>query len=105
MSYPPPAGYGGGGYGAPAAAPDNNMTIAAISLAVGVFCGGCLAAIPGVVAVVNASKVKGLAASGNYGGAQEAAANARKWAMIGFVVTAVLFVLIVLLNVVASSSS
>lgn len=102
MSYPPQGGYGGG---PPQAAPDNNMTISVISLVVGVLCGGCLGAIPGIVAVVNAGKVGGLAASGNYGGAQEAAANARKWAMIAFVVTAVIFVAVVIINILAAGSS
>lgn len=102
MSYPPQGGYGGG---PPQAAPDNNMTISVISLVVGVLCGGCLGAIPGIVAVVSAGKVGGLAASGNYGGAQEAAANARKWAMIGFAVTAVLFILGVILQLAVLGSS
>ena len=102
MSYPPQGGYGGG---APAAAPDNNMTISVISLVVGVLCGGCLGAIPGIVAVVSAGKVGGLAASGNYGGAQEAAAKARKWAMIAFVVSAIVFVISLILNFAVLSNS
>ncbi len=104
--YPPPGGYGGG-YGAPAAAPANNMTMAVISLVVGVLCGGCLGAIPGIVAVVNANKVGGLAASGNYGGAQEAAGKAKTWAIIAFVVSAIVFVagVILQLAVIGSDSS
>lgn len=98
MSYPSQGG------GAPAAVPNNNMTIAVISLVLGVLCGSCLGAIPGIIAVVNAGKVGGLAASGNYGGAQEAAANARRWAIIGFVITAIVFVLIVIIQIAAANS-
>jgi len=76
------------------------MTISVISLVVGVLCGGCLGAIPGIIAVVNAGKVGGLAASGNYGGAQEASAKARKWAMIAFIVSAVVFVVGIVLQLV-----
>lgn len=106
MSYPPPPAqpaYPGGGYAAPA--PNNNMPISIGSLVAGVLCGGCLGAIPGIIAVVNAGKVGNLAAQGDQAGAQTAAANARKWAIIGFVVTAVLFVLIVGANILLGAAA
>jgi hypothetical protein len=70
------------------------MAISVVSLVVGIMCGCLVTAIPGIMAVVQASKVNGLAAAGNVGGAHEAAAKARKYAIIGFIVTAVAFVLI-----------
>ena len=88
MSYPPQGGHGG-------SAPPNNMGIAIASLVAGIMCGCGVTAIPGVFAVVQANKVQGLAVSGQHGAATEAAAKARKYAMLGFVVTAVAFVLIV----------
>lgn len=99
MSYPPPPSqpaYSGGGQAV--TPPNNNMPISIASLVAGVLC-TCLGGVPGIIAVVNAGKVGNLAAQGDQAGAEQAAANARKWAIIGFVVTAILFVLLVGLQV------
>ena len=59
--------------------PDNNMLWAILST---LFC--CLPL--GIVAIINAAKVDGLYRSGDYSGAQEAAANAKKYAQYGLVI-------------------
>ena len=58
--------------------PDNNMLWAILST---LFC--CLPL--GIVAIINAAKVDGLYRSGDYSGAQEAADNAKKYALYGLV--------------------
>ena len=56
--------------------PDNNMVWAILCT---ILC--CLPL--GIVSIVYSSKVDGLYAQGDYAGAQEAADNAKKWAMWG----------------------
>jgi hypothetical protein len=69
-SYTPPAG----GFGVPAAKPDNYLVWAILTT---LFC--CLPF--GIVSIVNAAKVDGLWSAGQYGEAAEAADNAKKWAI------------------------
>ena len=59
--------------------PDNNMLWAILST---LFC--CLPL--GIVAIINAAKVDGLYRTGDYSGAQEAADNAKKYALYGLVI-------------------
>ena len=59
--------------------PDNNMLWAILCT---LFC--CLPL--GIVAIINAAKVDGLYRSGDYSGAQEAANNAKKYALYGLVI-------------------
>ena len=59
--------------------PDNNMLWAILST---LFC--CLPL--GIVAIINAAKVDGLYRSGDYSGGQEAADNAKKYALYGLVI-------------------
>lgn len=66
--------------------PDNNMVWAILCT---ILC--CLPL--GIVSIVYSSKVDGLYAQGDYAGAQEAADNAKKWAMwgaIGGVITTII---------------
>jgi hypothetical protein len=105
MSYPPQGGYGGYGGGAP---PKNNMTISVVSLVLGLS--GCiLFAIPGIMAVMQASKVNGLAQAGQHGAAVEAAGKARRLAIIGLVISGIAIVLaivaVVLIIVFADDTS
>jgi len=85
--------------------PANNQGLAIGSVIAGVLCGGCLGVIPGIVALVSASKVNNLHAQGDAHGALEAARRARTWAIIGFVVSAVIFVIVVVLQVAVLNSS
>ncbi len=55
----------------------------------------------GIVSIVYSTKVSGLWAQGRYAEAQEAANNAKKWAIIGAIVGAVAAVIFVLIYVVA----
>lgn len=55
----------------------------------------------GIVSIVYSNKVSGLWAQGRYAEAQEAANNAKKWAIIGAVVGVVAAVIFVLIYVVA----
>lgn len=65
--------------------PDNNMLWAILCT---VFC-----CVPlGIVAIINAAKVDGLYRSGDYDGAQEAADNAKKYALYGLIFGIVVFV-------------
>ena len=65
--------------------PDNNMLWAILCT---VFC-----CVPlGIVAIINAAKVDGLYRSGDYEGAQEAADNAKKYALYGLIFGIVVFV-------------
>ena len=69
----------------------NNLVWAILST---LFC--CLPL--GVVSIIYAAKVDGLAAAGDIQGAQQASANAKKWAIISaasLVVIAVLYVLFI----------
>lgn len=49
----------------------------------------------GIVAIVNAAKVNGLASQGDMAGAREAAASAKKWSTIGFGVGIVVNLIVV----------
>jgi hypothetical protein len=69
------------------------MGLAVGSLVFAVLCGGCLAIIPGIFAVVNASRVQSLSAQGDFAGAQDAADKARTMAMVTFVVGAIMLVI------------
>lgn len=53
----------------------------------------------GIIAIVNASKVSGLAAAGKINEAMEASNNAKKWALIGLILGFVINVLVFLVNV------
>ena len=55
----------------------------------------------GIVAIINAAKVNGLVASGDYAGAREASASAKKWSTIGFVIGLVVNIISLIVQVVA----
>jgi len=84
MTYPPPPPpfapppYGVPQGGCPTQQPDSNLVWGILST---VLC--CLPL--GIVSIVYASKVSGLWAQGRYAEAQEASANAKKWAIWGAV--------------------
>ncbi len=77
---PPPYGHGQGqpfGYGPPPTQPPDNYLVWSILCTV-------LCCLPlGIVAIINSSKVNGLWAAGQYGEAQKASENAKKFAMWG----------------------
>jgi hypothetical protein len=83
MTYPPPPPpqpppYGAPQGGPPTQQPDSNLVW-------GILC-TVLCCLPlGIVSIVDASKVSGLWAQGRYAEAQEASANAKKWAIWGAV--------------------
>jgi hypothetical protein len=85
--YPP--GYGPGGYGVQVG---NNMALAIVATVVGFLC-SCIGVIPGVVAIVFASQVNSKLQLGDVDGATRSAKSARTWAIVAFVVVAVLLVL------------
>lgn len=101
----PQYGYGGGSYpGAPqygqqptGAKPDSNLVWGILAT---VLC--CLPF--GIVSIVKASKVDGLWNSGQYAAAQQASADAKKWAIISAVVGLVVGVLYVIVAVLAGVS-
>ncbi len=66
--------------------PDNYLVWAILST---ILC--CLPL--GIVAIVYSSKVDGLYNQGDYAGAQEAADNAKKWAMWSAIISIVILVL------------
>lgn len=66
--------------------PENNMLWGILCT---VFC--CLPL--GIIAIVFSNKVNTLYDSGDYSGAQEAADNAKKWAMWGAIISIVFVVL------------
>lgn len=105
MSNLPPPPAAAGGYGAPAAQPENNMKLAIGALVAGVLCGGCLGIIPAIVSLVQANKVKGLYQAGDVHGAGEAADKAKTWAFIGFGVSAVMFVVVIVVQIALAGSS
>ena len=73
---PPPYGVPQGGF--PTQQPDSNLVWGILSTV--------LSCLPlGIVSIVYASKVSGLWAQGRYAEAQEASANAKKWAIWGAV--------------------
>jgi hypothetical protein len=106
MSYPPhdprqPPGYGYGygqppGYGGPPLPPINNNLVPAILTTV--FC--CLPF--GIAAIVNAAKVDGLRASGDYYGAQQAARRAKMWSIWSVATSGIIFLLYIVFIVVVA---
>jgi len=83
---PPPGGYGAPVPGYPAQQPDSNLVW---GILVTVLC--CLPF--GIVSIVNASKVSGLWAAGQYAEAQKASEDAKKWAIWGAIAGVVFGVL------------
>lgn len=99
---PPPGGYPSGGYpgGSPGGPPpDNGLTMAIVAI----FC--CWPfAIP---AIINANKVNDLWNRGDYNGAHEARAQAKKWTKVAFILGiawVVVWTVIVLAMVIAGAS-
>lgn len=104
---PPPPPPAGGGYSAPpppmgggGTPPPNNLVLAIL----GLLCCWPL----GIPAVVFAAQVNGKWASGDHAGAVDASAKAKKFGMIalilGIVVT-VLYIILMVMGVVAGSST
>ncbi|MFT4088372.1 MAG: CD225/dispanin family protein [Gordonia sp. (in: high G+C Gram-positive bacteria)] len=85
--------YAAPAYGAPGVEPDNNLVWAILCT---VLC--CLPL--GIVAIIKSTQVSKLWATGDYAGAQQAADDAKKFAMWGAIVGVVLVVLYVLFIVV-----
>ena len=99
-NYPPPPPPGGG-YpppppqgGAPAGQPDNNLIW---GILVTVLC--CLPL--GIVSIVKATQVSGLWAQGRVAEAQQAADDAKKFAVWGAIAGVIVFVVVVIFNLVA----
>jgi len=90
--YPPPGPPGGG------VQPDSHLVWAIL---VTLFC--CLPL--GIVSIVKATQVSGLWAQGRYAEAQQASADARKWAMWGAIIGAVVIVISIIINVAVLGSS
>jgi hypothetical protein len=88
-SYPPPPAQGG----APVGQPDNNLVW---GILVTVLC--CLPL--GIVSIVKATQVSGLWAQGRFAEAQQAADDAKKFAVWGAIAGVIVFVLVVILNLV-----
>ena len=105
-SQPPPGygyGYGyGSGYGyaspPPFAKPANNLVSAILAT---VLC--CLPL--GIVAIINSSKVNGLWASGQFAAAQKASADAKKFAMWGAIIGAIVGVIYLIVSVATGMSA
>ena len=55
----------------------------------------------GIVAIINAAKVNGLVASGDYGAARDASAAAKKWSTFGAIAGVVVWVVAIIFQVVA----
>ncbi|MGB3708128.1 CD225/dispanin family protein [Gordonia sp. (in: high G+C Gram-positive bacteria)] len=85
----PQYGYQGG---APGMEPDNNLVWAILCT---VLC--CLPL--GIVSIVKSTSVSKLWAQGDFAGAQQAADDAKKWAMWGAIISVVLFVLYIIVVV------
>ena len=86
----PPPSYGGGGGGYGGQPPQNYLVWAILTT---ILC--CLPA--GVVSIVYAAQVNSKAAAGDYAGAQQASANAKKWAIISAVAGVVVLIIYVVL--------
>jgi Interferon-induced transmembrane protein len=97
---PPPPGSGGpGGYGgAPASQPDNNLVW---GILVTVLC--CLPL--GIVSIVKATQVSGLWGQGRYAEAQQAADDAKKFAMWGAIAGVVVGVIYLIFTLVVGASA
>lgn len=98
--YPPPPSSSGGAYPPPqgGAQPNNNLVWAIL---VTVFC--CLPL--GIVSIVKATQVSGLWAQGRYAEAQQAADDAKKWAMWGAIIGAIIIVIVIIINLVTGMSA
>ena len=95
-NYPPPPGLGGPGV--PTAQPDNNLVW---GILVTVLC--CLPL--GIVSIVKATQVSGLWGQGRYAEAQQAAADAKKFAMWGAIAGVVVGVIYLIFTLVAGASA
>lgn len=98
--YPPPPSSSGGAYPPPqgGAQPNNNLVWAIL---VTVFC--CLPL--GIVSIVKATQVSGLWAQGRYAEAQQAADDAKKWAMWGAIIGAIIIIIVIIINLVTGMSA
>ena len=98
--YPPPPSSSGGAYPPPqgGAQPNNNLVWAIL---VTVFC--CLPL--GIVSIVKATQVSGLWAQGRYAEAQQAADDAKKWAMWGAIIGAIIIVIVIIINLATGMSA
>jgi hypothetical protein len=99
--FPPPndPGYNYGyGYGPPPPHINNNLVWAILST---IFCCWPL----GIPAIVYAAKVDGLAARGDYQGAQDAANKAKMWSIWSAVAVGVLVIIYIVILVIGASLS
>ncbi|MGV0853823.1 CD225/dispanin family protein [Mycolicibacterium phlei] len=95
MTYPPPPpGYGPPPGGYPMQQPDSNLVW---GILVTVLC--CLPF--GIISIINAAKVSGLWAQGQYEAAQKASDDAKKWAIWGAVAGAIVIVVYLVIGVAA----
>jgi heme/copper-type cytochrome/quinol oxidase subunit 2 len=103
-NYPPPPPPGGGAPppfpqgGAPAGQPDNNLIW---GILVTVLC--CLPL--GIVSIVKSTQVSGLWAQGRAAEAQQAAADAKKYAVWGAIAGVIVFVIVIIFNLVVGFSA
>lgn len=89
---PPPQG------GAPAGQPDNNLVW---GILVTVLC--CLPL--GIVSIVKSTQVSGLWAQGRAAEAQQAADDAKKYAVWGAIAGVIVYVIVIILNIVVGFSA
>lgn len=92
-AFPPPGGPGPGG-----AQPENNLVWAILCT---VLC--CLPL--GIVSIIKSTQVSGLWASGRYAEAQQAADDAKKFAVWGAIAGAVVAVLYIIFYVIVGASA
>jgi Interferon-induced transmembrane protein len=93
MTYPPqPPPYNAPQGVPPTQAPNNNLVLAIL---VTVLC--CLPF--GIVSIINAAKVNGLWAQGQYAAAQKASEDAKKWAIWGAIAGVIAIVIYILIGV------
>src|SRR4051794_41011141 len=95
-NYPPPQGPGGPG--GPTGQPDNNLVW---GILVTVLC--CLPL--GIVSIVKATQVSGLYGQGRYAEAQQAADDAKKFAMWGAIAGVVVAVIYLIFTLVVGAGS
>lgn len=107
---PPPGGYpppGGAGYGGPSAyrgsPPSNNMGMSIAALVVSLLCGGCFPL--GIVAIVMSAQVQGKWSSGDVAGATKSATTARTVSIVSFVISALVFIGLVVYFATADTST
>ena len=70
----------------PVPKPDNNLVLA-------IICTACCCLPAGIYAIIRANDVNNLYAQGNFQEAAKAAADAKKWSLIGMGVSAVIWLL------------